>query len=71
MGQTTDQIVTDIDRTRDALKSNLEELETRVKSVTDWRDLVGKHPTAAIVAALLGGVVLWSMVGKRGASRVV
>jgi hypothetical protein len=65
MGKTTDEIVTDIDQTREELKSNLEELETRVKAVADWRVQVGRHPAAMIAAALLGGVLLSTLVGKR------
>jgi hypothetical protein len=69
MGQTTDEIVTDIDQRREDLKSNIEELETRVKEITDWRSYVKKHPMPMIVVALLGGVVLSSLVGTLGASR--
>jgi hypothetical protein len=64
MGKTTDEIATDIDRTREDLKSNLEELETRVKSVTDWRSQFDKHPGRLLVAALIGGAMLSSLVGK-------
>jgi hypothetical protein len=64
MGQTTDQIATDIARTREDLKSNLEELETRVKDVADWRNQFRKHPGAMITVALAGGVLLAAMLGK-------
>jgi hypothetical protein len=37
MGQTTDQIEADIQGRRDSLRSNFDELENKVKSVTDWR----------------------------------
>jgi hypothetical protein len=65
MGQTTDQIASDIDETRQNLKSNLEELETRVKDAADWRAQFRKHPGAMVVAAFVGGVLLSSMIGKR------
>ena len=65
MGQTTDQIASDIDRTRDDLKANLEELETRMKAVTDWRRQFEKRPGALLAAALVGGAVLSAMMGKR------
>jgi hypothetical protein len=68
MGQTTDQIASDIDQTRAELKSNLEELETRVKSAADWRAQFRKHPGPMVVAAVLGGALLSSMIGKRGPS---
>jgi hypothetical protein len=65
MGQTTDQIATDIARTRDDLKSNLEELETRVKDVADWRSQFRKHPGAMLTAAVLGGALLSAMMSRR------
>jgi ElaB/YqjD/DUF883 family membrane-anchored ribosome-binding protein len=65
MGETADQIENEIDHTREALKSNLEELETRVKDVTNWRSLVRRHPGAMFGAAVLGGVLLAALVGKR------
>jgi Protein of unknown function (DUF3618) len=71
MGKTTDEIATDIDQTRADLKANLEELETRMKAVTDWRSHFRKHPGSMVVAALVGGVLLSSMIGKRSPSREV
>ncbi len=68
MGKTTDEIATDIDQTREELKANLEELETRVKSVADWRDQFRKHPSPMIIAALVGGAVLSAAIGKRSPS---
>jgi hypothetical protein len=65
MGKTADQIVSDIDLTREELKSNLEELETRMKSVTDWRTQFERHPGKMAAAALVGGVLLSMMLGKR------
>jgi len=65
MGQTTDQIANEIDRTRDDLKANLEELETRMKAVTDWRRHFEKRPGALLAAAMVGGVILSTMIGKR------
>lgn len=64
MGQTTDQIATDIERTREDLKSNFEELETRVKDAADWRSQFRKHPGAMIGVALAGGALLAAMLGK-------
>jgi len=65
MGETTDQIATVIDRTREDLKSNLEELETRVKEVTDWRSHFRKSPGSMVVAALVGGALLSTLIAKR------
>ena len=69
MGQTTDQIASNIDQTRERLKSNLEELETRVKSAADWRSQFRKRPGAMVVAALVGGVLLSTLVGRRSTPR--
>jgi hypothetical protein len=65
MGKTTDQITNDIDQTRGDLKANLEELEGRLKAVTDWRVQVSRHPGAMVAAALVGGALLSLMTGKR------
>jgi hypothetical protein len=64
MGKTADQIANEIEETRENLRSNLQELETRVKSVTDWRGYARKHPAAMAVAALAGGVLLSTLIGK-------
>jgi hypothetical protein len=68
MGETADQIASDIDRTREDLKANLEELETKVKEVTDWRGHFRKHPAPMVVAALVGGVLLSAILGKHSPS---
>ncbi len=65
MGETTDQIVNDIDHTREHLKSNLQELEERAKAAADWRSHFRKHPGPMVLAALVGGALLSSMLGKR------
>ena len=65
MGQTTDQIEHQIEDRRENLKSNLEELETRVKTATDWRHYFAEHPGAMIAGAFGGGVLLAAMVGGR------
>jgi hypothetical protein len=69
MGQTTDQIENDIDQTREELKANFEELETRVKAVADWRSHFRKHPGSMVIAALVGGVLVSSVLGKRSPIR--
>jgi hypothetical protein len=65
MGQTTDQIVDDIDQTREELKANLEELETRVKSAADWRHHVDRHPGAMILISMVAGALISALIGKR------
>ena len=64
MGKTSDQIANDIQERREALKSNLQELETRVKSATDWRRYAKNHPGALVAAALAGGMLLSTLIGK-------
>ena len=65
MGQTTDQIENQIENKREDLKSNLQELETRVKTATDWRHYFAEHTGTMIAAAFGGGVLLAAMVGGR------
>jgi hypothetical protein len=64
MGETTDQIASRIDQTREELKANLEELESRAKDVLDWREQFRRHPGPMFVAALFAGVVLSSILGR-------
>jgi hypothetical protein len=65
VGKTTDEIATDIDQTRNDLKSNLEELDAKVKDATDWRAHFRKRPGSMVAAALFGGMLLSLMSGKR------
>jgi hypothetical protein len=70
MGQTTDQIEADIQDKREALRSNFDELENKVKSVTDWRRHFEKHPGTMMAAALGAGALLATMSGGRNRRRV-
>jgi hypothetical protein len=65
MGQTTEQIENQIENKREDLKSNLQELETRVKTATDWRHYFAEHTGTMIAAAFGGGVLLATLVGGR------
>jgi len=65
MGEASDQITTHIDQTREDLRSNLEELENRVKAVTDLRGHIRKHPAAMVIAVVAGGLLLSALLGKR------
>lgn len=65
MGTTTQQIEVHIERTRDALGSNLNELEQKVKSVTDWEQHFRNRPGTSLALAFGGGVVLAAMLGGR------
>ncbi|MDP9082846.1 MAG: hypothetical protein M3N50_03660 [Pseudomonadota bacterium] len=62
MGQTTDQIATDIHKTRAELRSNFAELESKLKSVIDWKQHFRNHPGTFIAAAFGAGALL----GKSG-----
>ena len=65
MGQTTEQIENQIENKREDLRSNLHELETRVKTATDWRHYFAEHTGTMIAAAFGGGILLAAMVGGR------
>lgn len=70
MDERPDEILEHIESERNRLGSNLSELETRVKSTTDWRAQFDKHPMLMMGVALGGGLLLGSMVGgsSRGSS---
>src|SRR5882757_8740628 len=65
MGETTDQIATQVDNAREDLGSNLQELERRVKSATDWRQQFRNNPMMMVGLAFGGGVFLATMAGGR------
>lgn len=69
MAETIQQIETHIDRTRDELGSHLRELEARVSAATDWREYVRARPYTTLAAAMAGGVVLATVLTKRGNAR--
>jgi Protein of unknown function (DUF3618) len=68
MSQTPDQIESTIDRTRANLHSNVQELEDKVKSVTDWRQLFAKSPGAMTAAAFGAGALLATLIRTRKSS---
>lgn len=63
---TTNQIHSHIERTRDALGSNLNELEEKVKSATDWEQHFRNNTGASLALAFGGGLLLAAMFGGRG-----
>lgn len=65
MGTTTHQIEDHIQRTRDALCSNLNELQHKVKSVADWQQHVRSSPGTSLALAFGGGIVLAAILGGR------
>ena len=65
MGETADQIVSDIERTREELKFNLQELEARAKAAADWHTHFERHTGAMVVAAAMGGALLALLLGGK------
>ena len=65
MGQTTHQIKGHIEDTREDLGSNLQELEKKVKSVTDWKQHFQTNPMTMLGVAFGGGILLATMLGGR------
>jgi hypothetical protein len=67
--QTTDQIEAHIENTRDELGAHLQELEQKVKSVTDWKRQFRDNPVAMLSAAFAGGIFLAALLGGRRSKR--
>jgi len=65
MDQTTDQIEAHIETTRENLGANLQELEHKVKSVTDWRRQFRENPMRMLGVAFGGGILLAFLLGRR------
>jgi hypothetical protein len=63
MGQTPDQIADHIERKRQDLRSNLEELGDKAKSAVDWREQFRKNPAAFMAVGLGSGLLLARVIG--------
>lgn len=70
MDHRTDQIESHIQSRQEALQSNFQELEKKIKSVTDWRHQFKNHPAAMVATAFGGGLLLASMLGRGKGRRV-
>jgi hypothetical protein len=74
MVETTAQIETHIEDTRQHLGANLDALERKIKSAADWRAYFQSSPLTLLGVAFAGGVVLAMAVGaghhRRGARAV-
>lgn len=57
MGERTDQIEQQINRTREDLGENFNELEQKVKSAFDWRTQFEERPMTMLAIAFGGGVI--------------
>jgi hypothetical protein len=67
MGESTNQIERDIAAERNELGRNLQLLESKAKSLGDWRTYFRSHPFAMMAVALGGGVML-GVLTSRGSS---
>ena len=65
MVETATQIETHIEETRQHLGANLDALEWKVKSATDWREHFQRSPLTVAGAAFAGGLVLAMATGAR------
>jgi hypothetical protein len=70
MGETTDAIERDIETRRAALQSDIEELEARVKSATDWKCYYRTY-TIPMLAVAFGAGMLVSALVQGGSRRSV
>ena len=65
MGEKSDQIAREIEQSRAALGSNLQELELKVKNVTDWRQLFRRHTMPILAGVFAAGLLLAFLVGGK------
>jgi len=69
MGRPTEPIERELDYERQALRSNLEELEDRVRSVVDWRRRFRGNTAAFLGLAVGGGLLIGLMTARRTQAR--
>lgn len=69
MDEKSDQIVNHIETQRSQLGRNLDELESRVRSTTDWRRQFDQHPAVMMGVALGGGLLLGALVNGSSSRR--
>ena len=69
MGESIEQIEAHIENTREALGSNLHELERRVDAVIDWTQHFRNRPWIGLGAAFAGGVLVAASVSAAKTSR--
>jgi hypothetical protein len=66
MGESTSKIELDIAAERNELGRNLQLLERKARSLTDWRTHYRNHPFAMMAVALGGGVLLGTLTTGMG-----
>jgi uncharacterized membrane protein YebE (DUF533 family) len=69
MGEAANQIESYIENTRQDLGSNLQELENKVRSATDWKQQFRKNPMTMVGLAFGGGALMAAMLGGKGHRR--
>jgi hypothetical protein len=69
MGERTDQIEQQINRTREDLGENFNELEQKVKGAFDWRTQFQERPITMLVVAFGGGVIASALLPSRSSRR--
>jgi hypothetical protein len=69
----SNRLVQEIAAEHESLGENLQELESRVRAVADWRGHVQRRPIAMLGLALGGGILLSALMGspRRRRSKVV
>lgn len=65
MGETSNQIEREIRVERTQLDRNLDDLQSKVEEVTNWRAQFQKRPMVMIGVAIGGGLLLASVAGRR------
>ena len=65
MGEASSQIEQEIEQTRAQLGSNLEELEHKVKNMTDWRWQFQQNPGLMLGLAFVAGILLANLIPPR------
>jgi hypothetical protein len=69
MDRATDRIEQQIDRERAVLRSNLEQLEDRVRSIVDWRRQFRSNPALWIGCAFGGALLIALATGRPAEGR--
>ncbi len=69
MGEKSNQIERQIDAERGELGQHLNELQSKVQEVTDWRAQFQKRPMVMMGVAVGGGLLLASLTGRKSRSK--
>jgi len=69
MGEESSQLEREILAERVELGQNLNELQSRVQQLTDWRVQFQKRPGVLLAAALGGGFLVAALTGRKGKAK--